>query len=580
MSSMISNLTRISGEDANYVAIRGNLLGYENRPHDVKCEIYYTSWEDVTNKLKSFNVKRAGFLYIPRGTIVLKNIDGYFTSGSKEIGLNRRIRIRAKLRNDWYELLDGAVYKVGESPDLGTKSVRGDLKILLRSYKGQVLLNDTITYNYADKGWTCRMAIDNFLQSADSGYDTGLRLITDEGAIHTTRAPKNPNKRNLVSAIKSIADEIGYDGFLMDQAGYIVLKEISSVPANPPISYYHPFLDYNPEFDIDEVFNHIDVWGGTDQGFPVNELWTERGVARFEPVAWTGDDANCVVTDDTEYVDVGDYAIKSERQNSVGVNAFTLDFDKAGYRRPSDGASRLNLNQNRFDELYFRYRHSAGAGACTCYMYLIDNVAKEAYIDGEFSDGSYVTVTEGVQTTSHGNWTVDSGFNWAEIAKLRMSSYSSQAVGTSMYIDGLRFTGGLMEINPLNNPTHNPPHTDASSIASYERRIYHETETQPHCFEDAYVVGELVLSIYKNPFKKLRIKQGFKPWLMPHNVVKLTMPKWNIYNADWRAMEIEHDWTTKRKICRTATDIVPATWKLPTETALKAKLGSFLKVIS
>jgi len=554
---------------------------FENVKHDVKCEVLYgSSWTDVTNKLESFNVKRAGFLFIPRATVKLHNEDGYFTRGTYNIGLNQRIRVKAKLWKTWYTLIDGNMQKTNETPILGMTPPRGCIELLLRSHRGQVLLNDTITYNYADLGWTCRMAIDNFLQSADSGQDTRLRLITDEGTINTTKCPENFDKANLAKAIKAVADKIGYDGYIMDQAGLIVLKEISTVKADPPVCYYHPFISLEPEFDIDEVFNHILVWGGTDQGYPVNDLWTQLGLARFDPAAWTPDNANCKLTDDTEYVKIGSYSLKSERQNSVGYNEFTLDFEKAGYRRPSDGAPRLNLNNDRFNELDFWYRHSAGAGACTCYIYLIDNVAKEAYIDGEFSDGSYVHVTEGVLVANHGNWTVDSGFDWSEIAKLRISSNSSQAIGSSMYVDGLRFSGVGWTIDPINYSTHNPAHTDATSISNYERRLYHETETQPKCFEDAYDIGEIVLSIFKNPFKKLNLKEGFKPWLMPHNVVKLTLPEWNIHREDWRVMEIEHDWTTGRKICRTTVDIIPSTWKLPTETALKARLGSFLKVIS
>jgi len=589
MSSMQSRYTRVSGEETRFTMVRGNLLGYENKPHEIQCEIYYNSWVDMINSLLSFNIKRAGFLFIPYGTILLNNEDGYFTSGTYEIATKRRrMRIRAKLRNTWYELLDGGVHRINETFELAADPSETVMEVLLRSYNGQVLLNDTITKNYADEGFTCRQAIDHLLQNPDSGCDTGLRLITDEGPIHTIRAPENFDKTKLVNAIKATANHISYDGYLMDQANYVVLKELPTVAASPPISYFHPFIKLQPEFDIDEVYNHIHVWGQTDLGFPVDDLWCEYGVKRYEPVAWSGMDANSEVTDDETYKHLGDNSIRVTRKNGVGVPGAILDITKTGYNRPQDQTKHTidlnastNPNYDRFSNTGFQLRLNDTTDIM--WIKLFDSTGKGAEIksaDIAHPTSEFIPISKPVDYGHHADWTIDVGFNWSDVAKIRIKSGGDYAVGWFFNIDELHFAGGNFAIDPLTHSYYNPAHIDATSISNYGRKLYNEIESQPACFEDAYIIGEIVLSIYKNPFKKLKITQGFKPWLMPHNIVKLTLPEWDIYNDAWRVMGITHDWNSDRKICHTETEIVPALWKIPTNIALKARLGGFLRVAS
>jgi len=580
---------RVSGEETSYSTVCGHDI-FGLRPHEIKCLAKYTAWTDITNKILSFNVKRAGFLFIPYARLRLENEDGYFTKGTYNVGLNRQIILRAKYHDAWYQLIKGRVHEFGEEPTLGTYPIEAETEFLIRSFGGQKLLNDTISKNYMNEGFSCRQAIDDMLEKPDSGVDTGLRLLTDEGIIHNELAPQNFLREKLVDAIKIIADEIGYDGNIIEEANLIVLKAIATEIASPPVSFYHELLRLKPEFDKDEVHNHIFVWGKEDLGWPVNDLWCEYGANRFSPAAWSGLDANSVITNDTTYKTFGVNAIRVTRKNSTGPIKAILDIQKTGYIRPQNPVKdTMDLTDDRFIVLKFKLRPNGFD--LTLHLQLYDTAGKKTTWDAfpsGYSGGSWASDEAGVDSDCldergcQADWIDDPGFNWGDIAKIHIGCLDSQAIDSFITIDELIFEGNNWLINPKDKPTYCAAHTDATSINLYERKVHHLTEYQDeiHCFEHAYILGQLYLNVHKNPFKKIKVRSGFKPWLKPHNVVKLGMPEWGIYNEDWRIIELEHDWNSERKICYTTVEIVPASWILPTATALKARLGGFLKTVS
>lgn len=90
---------------------------FQYRPHVIKCEVDYSgTWFDITTDLISLNIRRAGFLFIPRANFSINNEDGYFTKGSFKISLDQRVRLKAKLWNKWWQLIDGTVQNINESP--------------------------------------------------------------------------------------------------------------------------------------------------------------------------------------------------------------------------------------------------------------------------------------------------------------------------------------------------------------------------------------------------------------------------------------------------------------------------------
>jgi len=579
--SLISNLVRTSGEDTTFVTARGKDI-FGLRKHEVGCLAKYSTWTDITNKLVNFNVKRAGFLFIPYAEITLENEDGYFTKGTYDIGYNRQMIIKAKYNDTWFQLIHGRVHKFYETPILGTYPKETEITYLARSHCGQKLLDERITEAYFDKGKTCLTAIEDLLENPDSGVDTGLRLVTDEGIIHTAVAPENFERENLVSAIKIIADEIGYDGYIVDEANLIILRALATEPAEPPVSYHSELLRLAPEFNQDEVHNHILPWGSTDQGYPVTDIWCEWGLARYSPPAWDKGNPLSVVSDDTEFFDIGETSIRATRTTSVGYVKMLLDLAKAGYVRPQDGAPRLDLDDNRFTQIWYKFRFLPSPGD-RLQEVLIDNADKEAWrMSDKFSDGTWEATSTSVLVDDHGIWTEDSGFNWAEIAKIKLSSWNTWGPDVYFSVDGLRFTGAGWDINPITKSAYCPAHTDSTSITKYSRKVHHLIKYRDdiHNFEQAYLIAELYLNVHKNPLQRIKIASGFKPWLKPHNVVKLGMPEWAIFNEDWRLMSLEHDWNSDKKIVYTSVEILPAAWSLQTVAALRTRLGGFLKTVT
>jgi len=102
-----------------------------------------------------------------------------------------------------------------------------------------------------------------------------------------------------LKAFQDACEEYGYVGYFRDWIQTLYLRDPSSLSgANPSIHYNlsNGLTICRPKEDIEDVRNHILVWGGTDVGFPPTDLWTEDGVSRF-PNAWVSGNAHTTISD-------------------------------------------------------------------------------------------------------------------------------------------------------------------------------------------------------------------------------------------------------------------------------------------
>jgi len=552
------------------------------------------SWVDITDFIYRFEVRDAGIKKIPQASIVLHNVNGDFTksAGSHSLSLFDEVRIRADVRGSWDTIFQGNIYAFDPDEYIrGESSPSSILTLIARSKYGQKLLRETITYPYFDRGWTCREAIQDFLANPDSGSSTGITLNDDSGIITTYTFPKNLSKSPLLKGIQAVCEELGYVGYIDDATGTLYLRRYRTVPTLTAVS---PSIHYDlssgltlcrPKKDIEEIKNYIFIWGGSDVGFPPVDIWCEKGMAKYSPAAWTAGHANITLSDDN-VIYVGDnYSIKGEAMGGTVANNgyIQLNISNTGYFQPqSPSDDDMNFNDDRFDIIGFHYRYTGFLANWEFCLKLIDRngervrrettvgapgIPQDTWIDfhSDGSDPAYAGWYP-IDTASHaGSWTLETAgpFDWNHVQYMQFgpwdggaTDWAGWAANAVIWIDRLMVEGVGWSIDPMLYPLHNPAHSDSTSIANYGRTVYHHVDENIICFENAYYEGERFLLENKDPYSRIEITKGAKTWIHPSQYLQVSIPTWDINNANYRIEEVIHRYNAESKLLRTSVNLV------------------------
>ena len=552
-------------------------------------------WVDVKGYASSFNIRDAGVLKVPAARVTLKNAAGRFTDGgADDIPKYAKFRIRADVRGVWDTPFAGRYVRYE-----GNMSGKKETVTLVLKGHGQKLLHDAITYPYRDDydagdPWTMKTMIENFLASPDSGYDTGITLSTDVGDIATEPPIDNFDKEKLLDAIRKVAEEINYDGY-MDGETSLVFKGVGTVPIVPTTHLIHPFVFAKPIWDCEEVVNYVLPWGDIESGVPPDmDRWTE------DHDRWTDlwvADSNSTVTDDSGTKVYGAKSIKVTNTSGNNIGA-TLDITK-----DPKWPSGVDCSGGRFVRIRMLLRHDFTTkqlldptidlidsndktirfGKGDGYLWFHRGLTHSKWCNRAKSIGP----GESVEATyllhnNRLNWwygTGDSAFSWI-IKKVRVWAGHLVAELKSMWVDALFFEGGLA-IDPIRNSSFYPspgvPIYDSGSIASYGRRLLHHQDHEVRSFEQAYHSGLRAVYANRYPIEKMVVKKGAAPYARPHQYVSsLVIPEYNI-DAQWRILELAHDWQSRGNLLRTTFTMVPQTLKIGTEAARQDSIAGLLR---
>ena len=313
-----------------------------------------TNWEDLKTYAVSFNVKNSGTLKTPEATLILKNTSGRYTgNGSLTLALNKIVRIRADVRGTIDTLFYGRI----ANPD--TKNEKQKSEFLTVTCRGmtQKLLNDSITHNYLDEQTattydrTMKQVIEDLLVNTDTGEASGITLVTDSGDITTVKAKHNFDRETLLDAIKKITEYIGYTGYeeIVGSAINLNLYPYGWQATNPAITIEQEIDNLGNQVierrfskSVDEIYNHIYVWGGTPINYPDSDRFTENGYAK----GWWTAGAGCTVSDDTtnKYVNLNSIKI---------VASATFTAEATLNLIPTFGASGLDIRTRKLTQLNF-----------------------------------------------------------------------------------------------------------------------------------------------------------------------------------------------------------------------------------
>lgn len=568
-------------------------MSTENYPN---VEVRYAPFgaaQDITNYVYDFEVADGGIRRTAQANLTLSNPNGRFTSvsGAHPLALNTQIRIRCDVRSGiWDTIFLGNIYEDPDDYIQGEPTPRSILRVVARSLHGQRCMRETITRDFYDYGYYADDAINEMIDNPDSGNNLLITLNTDGGAITTAAFPSNPERDGVLESIQDVCEELGYVGYFDDttgagaDTGTLYLTRYRTVPtlvqANPTIHYVlaSGLVGCSPQNDMEDLANYIFVWGGTDQAFPPNDIWTEHGVARYAPAAWIA--VSGTVIDRASGMCSGygggppptwggvpigcgrDY-VRITKTSPAGQSGYAeLIIPNTGYRDPYDANTTMDWETGepcgwagggRAGNIEFLYRKST---VWTMNLWFFDSA-------GNRRQGV------GVVPALANNWEheIQTVCGWvapgpiiadlSDVDRIRFCFDNVfDAPGDTIDIDCLDITMQNWNIDNTYWTTWNDPHIDAASISGYGRTVYHLVDNKIVCYEHAWNEGERVLRERKDPYSRIQITEGAKTWVHPSQYCQVTIAPRDIYNQDYRIEEVIHRYTSINKLLRTTVNLV------------------------
>jgi len=502
------------------------------------------------------------------------------TSGSDAIYQNDQIYVIANIGYGDKYIFYGRVFELEPDDYVYKGTLRSILTVVARSETGVRMTRETSSQPFYDVGWTVSGAFNHMLNTPDSNHATGISLNWNPlDPMASGVYPKNLKQTSLLKAFQDACEEYGYVGYFRDWIQTLYLRDPSSLSgANPSIHYdlSAGLASCRVKEDIEDVYNHILVWGGTDAGFPPVDLWTEHGATRWIS-GWVSSGAT--VTNGTMGGSgyEGKDFIEIEKSSPAGVSGYAeLVIPNTGYRDPSQIASCsgcMNID-NRISQLCF-YANSP----VVTYVRLIDCSGNQAVAEILGTGGNWEQKCYDIPA----DFSLDPNFDWSNVCRIRFSFWDGDPSGTILYVDALGFVGNGWEIDPLLYPDWNPPHVDPMSISGssptggFGRSVYNYKDDEINCFEQAWEIGEAILEKYKNPFKRIEITEGAKVWLRPTQTVTVSIPTWGISNATYRVEEVIHRYSAETKLLRTTVSLVEYDVNVPSSIVQREDEGGIWK---
>jgi hypothetical protein len=371
-----------------------------------------------------------------------------------------------------------------------------------------------------------------------------------------------------LEAINKIADYVGYAGYeeVIGSAINLNLYPYGWQTTDPTITITTA-IEREYETSIDDGFgNHIFVKGTPQAAYPSRDFYCEGGVAKGY---WAALNGECALADDTVEHVVNDKSVKITKsagsQTEIGA---TLTFPLC-----------VDINEKKLKKLCLALKTSYG----TEFMRIIlqDNwspvrriswLTTVSLANRKYENGwAYFDLPLAIyRTNQFSNWHVrevdeyphkdtwgvdygsEGGFNW-KLLKLTIKAVVPAAQALTWNIDGLHFEGSV-PADPIEDTS--LPAVDQPSIDAYGRTVMWYDAPEVGFYDVVHLLGDSILQATKNPLIKLKAKQGAKTWAKPNQYVSVNMPVYGI-NADYRIVEIDHDWKSNNKLLRSTLSLTP-----------------------
>jgi len=270
--------------------------------------------------------------------------------------------------------------------------------------------------------------------------------------------------------------------------------------------------------DIHRIRNRITIYGAADKSVPVDkDVWTES----LTPTDGAWSSVGGTVSFDTSFKVRGSGSIKETDSNAYyGGVIFTLNAGK-------------EVDANLFPILSFwLYLESAFNGNVT--VYLIDTSERQVYQTIAFGKGkwSYKQVKVGVVNAE--SWeSIDSGFDWTSIKKVRFDCWFDGVGSGSFWVDGLYFGG----------KRYSSMQEDVASQASYGLRELVDTDEELYSDNECACRARALLAFLKDPAESLTVRSTVVDYagvpLVAGDKVHVALPNEDV-DADFRVLSVEY----------------------------------------
>jgi len=564
-------------------------LSTEDNP-DIKIEygselnVPPSSWIDLISDARSFEIVGAGILKVPYARIILANKDGKYTDGGADsLVYWRPFRIRADVREGVFDtIFYGRLY--GTEGDIKGKKTP-ELTLTCRCL-GRKLLEDTITRPYHDiyPVLTMKECIEDFLLNPDSSVDTGITLETDSGVITTTYTLHNPEKDTLQDILRDICEKIDYDGYVyVNDSGNIKLwlKKIGTVACDPSMTLQHPYIDVKAIFDIDEIKNHIFVWGDIDAGVPPDmDQWTEKDIT----TNWTSPYSGCTISEDTTDYQFGKKSMKASRGDAaenigglltipdpqspvdctipecsllsmltkhVQCRPFTPIITLTDDDTPTPNKIEYKSSMQALSNVWVALQIPIGTDR--------EIVGDQVYQRGSGAPNTWYLVQGSA-----------SAFSW-KITEIEAWTTTSDPTGGSIKVDKLYFVMPK-PIDPLKYSSLQR----VSASFPYGRRVHHHEDKEIRSFSQGQEIGDYILNVNKNMIKKVTVTCKGKTWARVSQHLTFNLPEYGINNELWRITELRYEWQRPKHL-RTTFTLVPKDQFVGSQAYLADTLEGMLK---
>jgi len=342
-------------------------------------------------------------------------------------------------------------------------------------------------------------------------------LIEDTDTTYTKLEYENTPVIDVLKFVAGSADKngvIGFD-FRVEPDGKFAFFPRNSKTSSVSLTDRIEFSEYRE--DIHRVRNKVVVFGVADKSVPLDkDAWTES----LTP----SDGSWSAVSGDVSL----DSSVKIRGSGSVKTYAQSLYY--AGCMLTLNSGKEVNANLYPVLSFWVR-RESSFNGNVDVVLY--DGADKSASRFFSVGAGEWFQKQFRVGAENADVWDVESGFDWADIKKIRFDCWFDGAGTGSFWVDGLFFGGRR----------YSSMQEDSGSQSSYGLREVVEVDEELYSDNECVLRAKALLSHLKEPAEYLTLRStvidyGDSP-VLAGDKVHVTLPNENV-DDDFRVLSVEY----------------------------------------
>jgi hypothetical protein len=359
-----------------------------------------------------------------------------------------------------------------------------------------------------------------------------VELVQDTDTTYTKLEYSDTPVMDILREIADSADKAGVISFDFRVAPDGKFEFFPKNSKTSPVSLTDKIESSDYSKDIIRVRNRMVVYGDSDKSVPADkDVWTE---------SLTSDDGAWTATSGTVSFDA---TIKTKGVGSVKTSAQSLYY--AGCLLTLDSGKEVNA------ELYptlnlSLYRESSFNGNVT--LNLFDTTDHAAGHEFTVGNDKWFQTQISVGSANADRWQVDSGFNWQQINRIRVTCWFNGSGSGNFWVDGLFFGG--RRYNSLQEDTVSQASFGLRELVEVNEELCSDLECESH--------AKALLANLKAPAESLTIQSTVIDYeaspILAGDCLHVTLPNEGV-NGDFRVLSTEYNVDGKTQTLETVLEL-------------------------